>query len=139
MPRLLFVYNADSGLFNTLADIGHKLFSPQTYRCDLCMLTHGVLRERGEWRAFVEGLPVAVRFLHRDEFRRAFPGTRVTLPAVFVERDGAIRQCVNARSLRDCQDLDDLKSLIELACLPACAGEDDPAQTRDAPTDDPAE
>ncbi len=27
---LLFVYNADSGLFNTLGDIGHKLFSPNT-------------------------------------------------------------------------------------------------------------
>ena len=23
---LVFVYNADSGLFNTVADIGHKLF-----------------------------------------------------------------------------------------------------------------
>ena len=28
---LLFVYNADSGLFNTMADIGHKLLSPETY------------------------------------------------------------------------------------------------------------
>ncbi len=27
---LLFVYNADSGFFNTLADTGHKLFSPTT-------------------------------------------------------------------------------------------------------------
>lgn len=26
--RLLFVYNADGGFFNTMADIGHKLFSP---------------------------------------------------------------------------------------------------------------
>ena len=44
---LLFVYNADSGFFNTLADIGHKLFSPATYPCQLCAITHGVLAERG--------------------------------------------------------------------------------------------
>ncbi|MBU0498608.1 MAG: hypothetical protein KJ558_05035 [Gammaproteobacteria bacterium] len=59
---LLFVYNADSGLFNTLADIGHKIFSPGTYQCDLCALTHGYFQERIEWRAFVESLGVECRF-----------------------------------------------------------------------------
>ena len=56
--RLLFVYNADSGLFNTMADIGHKIFSPQTYSCLLCALTHGYFRERDEWRRFVDDNPV---------------------------------------------------------------------------------
>ena len=123
MPRLLFVYNADSGLFNILADIGHKLFSPQTYHCDLCMLTHGVLREREAWRDFIETLPVETRFLHRDEFRREYPKVRVKLPAVFVEREGEIRQCLNARALHDCRNLDDLKEAIRLACLSACKQE----------------
>ncbi len=120
MPRLLFVYNADSGLFNTLADIGHKLFSPQTYRCDLCMLTHGVLREREAWRDFIATLPVETRFLHRDEFRHEYPQMHCTLPAVFVEREDEIQPCLNSRSLRDCQNLDDLKEMIRLACLPVC-------------------
>ena len=84
-PALLFVYNADSGLFNTLADIGHKIFSPSTYQCDLCMLTHGYFRERQEWRDFVEGLPLSCRFLHRDQFRQAFPSIEVPLPAVFLQ------------------------------------------------------
>jgi len=65
---LLFVYNADSGLFNTLADIGHKLFSPETYPCPLCAITHGLLREREAWRRFVQGLGVPCEFLHRDPF-----------------------------------------------------------------------
>jgi len=28
--QLVFVYNADSGMFNTLTDIAHKVFSPKT-------------------------------------------------------------------------------------------------------------
>ncbi len=28
---IVFVYNADSGLFNALPDIAHKTFSPATY------------------------------------------------------------------------------------------------------------
>ncbi len=116
MSELIFVYNADSGLFNTLADIGHKLFSPDTYKCDLCMLTHGYLSERGEWRTFVEQLPMPSRFLHRDEFRREFPQVDVPLPAVFLQQGPRISLCVNSRSLHDCRNLDDLKTLIRLAC-----------------------
>lgn len=116
MANLLFVYNADTGLFNTLADIGHKIFSPQTYQCDLCMLTHGIFSEREEWRAFVEQLPLEARFLHRDEFRREFPEIDVPLPAVFIQQDGETRVCVSARSLQDCDSLAQLEELIRIAC-----------------------
>ncbi len=116
MATLVFVYNADSGLFNTLADIGHKLFSPQTYRCDLCMLTHGVLSEREEWREFVQNLPLTSRFLHRDEFLETYPKVNVPLPAVFLEQDDDIRVCVAASSLRECKHLEDLEQLITSAC-----------------------
>ena len=116
---LLFVYNADTGLFNTMADIGHKIFSPQTYACDLCMLTHGYFSERSEWREFIEGLGVATRFLHRNEFQQEFPKLDVPLPAVFLQQAGATRLCINARSLHDCKDLAALKNLITLACEPA--------------------
>ena len=91
---LLFVYNADSGLFNTLGDIGHKLFSPATYPCRLCAITYGVLTERAEWRAFVESLGVPCEFLHRDQFRERFPGVEIALPAVFRLVDG-LRGCVS--------------------------------------------
>lgn len=116
MTILIFVHNADSGLFNTLGDIGHKIFSPQTYRCDLRRLTYGYFKERAEWRAFIEQLPIEARFVHRDQFRREFPQADVPLPAVFLQQDAHLRLCVSARSLRDCKDLEDLENLIRLAC-----------------------
>lgn len=115
-PALIFVYNADSGIFNTLADIGHKIFSPHTYNCDLCQLTHGYFSERRAWRNFVHDLPVATEYLHRDQFRRQFPHLKSPLPAVYLRQGKQMRLCVTAASLRECKSLADLKSLVVLAC-----------------------
>ena len=118
---LLFVYNADTGLFNTMADIGHKIFSPGSYQCDLCMLTHGYFSERSEWRQFIEGLGVGTRFLHRDQFRRDFPRIDVPLPAVFLQQAGETRLCIDAPSLHGCEGLQELEELILEACRQAVA------------------
>ena len=117
MPTLIFVYNADSGLFNTLADIGHKLFSPETYPCDLCQLTHGVLRERGAWRDFVTGLSLPCRFLHRDQFRAEYPQVDAALPAVFRADGHRIQLCLDAATLAACDGLEGLQSLVRERCL----------------------
>ena len=64
--KLIFVYNADSGLMNTLMDIGHKAISPQTYECSLCGLTFGVLKEHKQWKQFRSESSIDMKFLHRD-------------------------------------------------------------------------
>ncbi len=43
---LVFVYNADSGLFNTVTGMAHKIFSPGTYECNLCALTYSTFGMR---------------------------------------------------------------------------------------------
>lgn len=116
-PRLLFVYNADSGLFNTLADIGHKLFSPDTYPCTLCAITHGVLAERAEWRAFVESLSTTCEFLHRDQFRERFPQIHAGLPAIFRQRGDNLCLCADPSAIGACHGLADLEALILRDCL----------------------
>ncbi len=115
-PAILFVYNADSGLFNTMADIGHKIFSPETYECALCALTHGYFKERTQWREFVEGLDSECQFLHRDEFSRRFPGISTTLPAVFRLDQGQPVCCADADAIAGCTDLDALQALIRQRC-----------------------
>lgn len=122
-PRLLFVYNADSGLFNTLADIGHKLFSPATYGCRLCALTHGYFTERREWREFVTSLEADCEFLHRDQFRRRYPADTTDLPAVFRVDDARVLPCVDATALRHCASLPGLRALIRDRCLNVVRGE----------------
>jgi len=117
VTTLLFVYNADSGLFNTLADIGHKVISPATYPCQLCALTHGYLQEKRRWKRFVETLEVPCEFLHRDQFRRRFPGDGTPLPAVFRRRGRRLEACIGAEELAACKGLEELERLVHQKCL----------------------
>jgi len=66
-PTLIFVYNADSGVFNLAADIARKIFSPQTFSCNLCAITHSTFGVRDEWRDYLKTLEVPFEFLHADE------------------------------------------------------------------------
>ena len=111
-PGLVFVYNADSGVFNALADAAHKIFSPRTYQCNLCALTHSAVRMRKEWKKFLDGLGVPLEFLHADELRSRHGVAGVPLPAVF-ERDGdEVKVLITADSINTCRTMDDLKRLI---------------------------
>ncbi len=111
---LIFVYNADSGLYNTLADMGHKIFSPATYACQLCALTHGYFSMHEDWANFLAELEVELVFLHRDEFIGRFPALAPQLPAVFLQQAGSTPQCLlSAEQINQCQDLPALKGLLE--------------------------
>jgi hypothetical protein len=111
-PGLVFVYNADSGLFNALSDAAHKIFSPRTYRCNLCALTHSALRMRREWKQFLDGLDTPQEFLHADELKARYGVAGVPLPAVF-RRDGeSVELLIDAEAINACRTAGDLKRLI---------------------------
>ena len=81
--QLIFVYNAESGLFNAAADLAHKILSPSTYACQLCALTHSPLGMRRQWSEYLESLSIEKKFLHKDEWQQLHPGRSEALPAVF--------------------------------------------------------
>ncbi|MCH7602367.1 MAG: hypothetical protein IIB54_06340 [Planctomycetes bacterium] len=109
---LLFVYNADSGMFNTLSDMAHKVFSPKTYSCNLCALTHSTFSMRDEWKEFIESLGVELEFLHRDEFRKIEGVSEEVLPVIFSKRDEKMEILADAASINACKTMDELKTLI---------------------------
>ncbi len=110
--RLVFVYNADSGLFNTVTDIAHKILSPDTYACQLCSLTHGHFRVRREWVAFLENLDIKCRFLHRDEFQAEYGSDSIDPPTIYLEQGGTLTPWIGCKEIEACQNLDALKTLI---------------------------
>ena len=129
-PRLVFVYNADSGLFNGLSDYLHKIFSPQTYACSLCAVTYDNLGMRREWRAFIQSLPFASRFIHRDELDTEYGLRPAALPAVFTEKDGTLELWLSAEELNACGDLQALKKLVGERINPSGRRRDQVPQSR---------
>ncbi len=83
--KLIFVYNADGGVFDQIMDAAHKLFAPTTYPCSLCAVTYGALTMKSEWKDYMRNLPYETRFYHRDGFRREWPMISHSLPAIFIQ------------------------------------------------------
>lgn len=110
---IVFVYNADSGLFNALTDTAHKLLSPKTYSCNLCALTYGNFSMRTEWKEFLENLNTTMEFLHKNEFNQQYPSVNAELPAIFLQTNGQLTEIINANDINQCQNLAELKALIQ--------------------------
>lgn len=110
--QLVFVYNADSGLFNTVADIAHKILSPETYACQLCALTHDHFAVRKDWVEFLKSLDADCEFLHRDELADRYGLRDVELPAILRHEAGGLQVWIDAATLRATASLDALKTLL---------------------------
>ena len=109
---ILFVYNADSGIFNTLTDMAHKIFAPESYSCNLCAITYGNFAIREEWKEFLETLDAGLEFLHRDEYIARYGLTDTLLPAVFLKKGEALELWIAADEINRCSSVEDLKALI---------------------------
>lgn len=110
--KLIFVYNADSGLFNTVTDIAHKIFSPSTYSCQLCALTHSHFSIKEEWQAFLKDISLPLEFLHKDEFELAYPGKLIDYPVIMIKNETSLDIFISSETLNQCKTLDELKALI---------------------------
>ncbi|MEX0877894.1 MAG: hypothetical protein WDZ40_03490 [Candidatus Spechtbacterales bacterium] len=111
--KLIFVYNADSGLIAALKDTVHKVVSPDTYQCNLCKVTFGAVSMKDEWKAFVDSLQYDVEFLHRDEFQERYPENKnEPLPALFVVENNEIKTALSKKSIDGAHSVENLISLV---------------------------
>lgn len=109
---LIFVYNADSGLFSALTDLAHKSFAPQTYQCRLCALTYSTFGMRRSWKQFLETLNRPLEFLHADELKRLYKVSETRLPAIFKKEGEHLEPLIDAEMINACRTIDDLQGLI---------------------------
>ncbi len=110
--KLIFVYNADEGAFNTIMDTAHKIFAPSTYECNLCALTHGVTSMKSEWKSYMSTLNYETRFYHRAGFKTEWPMLDIELPAVMIQKDSN-----RPEVLMDAALLNEQKSLAQLMAV----------------------
>ena len=112
MSKLIFVYNANSGLFNSLTDTAHKLFSPETYSCNLCAITYGSFGMKKDWKEFLKSIDIPMEFLHRNELKKKYGISNINLPAILIKEENEPRLWINSESINLCKSIDDLIQLI---------------------------
>lgn len=107
--RLIGVYDADGTMLGELSYfLGARL--GRTH-CALCDITHGLVRERTEWRAARDDLPVEFVTYHRDDQPddvRDVIGDR--LPAVVAETASGVTVLLDGSDLERCHS--DPQSLV---------------------------
>ena len=111
--KLVFIYNADSGILNALKDAVRKAFAPKTYECSLCAVTYGPVSMKPEWRRFIENLPVEVEFLHRGEFTDRYGRSDIRFPAAVWEKAGSVEPVLTAEEINSCGSLEELKTKVQ--------------------------
>lgn len=111
--RLIGVYDADGTPRGELTYwVGARLGRAH---CALCDITHGLARERADWKACRSGLPVPFDTYHRDDqpepVRRA---TGDTAPVVVAETDRGLVRLLGPAELDACDgSVDSLVDAVE--------------------------
>jgi len=115
LQKLIFVYNADSGLGNMILDGAHKIFSPDTYECSLCSLTFGAFSENAAWKKFREKSELSMEFLHKDEFKKAYAskfGHKFTFPIILSEGSSGFEVFINTEEMNTLGSAEELIDLV---------------------------
>ncbi|WP_332606040.1 hypothetical protein [Acinetobacter sp. ESBL14] len=109
MQTLVFVYNGDSGLVNSLMHLMHKTISPETYECQLCAIVYDGARQSKDWKNFINDLNIQAEYFHRDTFIKAYGNLNADLPAVFLKTPNESLELVISAS-----DFQSLKTMEQL-------------------------
>ena len=113
MRKLIFVYNANTGVVNTWLDIAHKIVSPKTYDCDLCTLTHGNFSEKRIWKTFRNTSLIDMEFHHKDEFLKKYKSKwlpKYTFPIILISDAQGLHPFMMPQ---DFKEIDSVGVLIE--------------------------
>ncbi|MEH6406284.1 MAG: GTPase [Leeuwenhoekiella sp.] len=112
--KLIFVYNAKAGVKNGLLDTLHKMVKPETYACNLCALTYGLLGEKRIWKSFRKKADFEMEFYHSNEFQNQFKSkflSLYTFPIILIVAHNEMEVLITT------EELSSLKSAKELIVL----------------------
>ncbi|MFT5890201.1 MAG: hypothetical protein ACI9Y7_000291 [Dokdonia sp.] len=113
MRKLIFVYNANSGVVNSWLDMAHKIVSPTSYECDLCSLTHGKFLEKRLWKKFKDSDLIEMEFHHKDEFLKKYKSKwlpKYTFPIILISDQQGLQPFMIPQ---DFKEIDSAALLIE--------------------------
>lgn len=116
IQKLIFIYNADSGLRNVVIDSAHKIFSPSTYQCSLCDITYEAFTENSIWKKFRKETDLEMEFLHKDEFSKIYKskfGHKFTFPIVLAETQNGLEIFVKTEELNEMDIAEGLIAMIK--------------------------
>ena len=110
--KLIFIYNANSGLVNTVKDFWHKALRPSTYNCNLCQTTFGVFGAKKEWKSFINDLGIDSEFLHKDEFLEKYNIKDAKYPSAYIVKNGNLSIFITQDEMNKVATLEGMEEMV---------------------------
>jgi hypothetical protein len=110
--KLVFVYNADSGVINLVKDFWKKIVKPSSYECNLCMQTFGMFSMKKDWKSFITNLDIDAEFLHRDEFEKEYKIRDAKYPSAYIYDNKTLRLIISNAEMNSVKSLDEMEALV---------------------------
>jgi hypothetical protein len=108
LEELVLVYAADRGVHSSLLDNAKRFFHLKG--CSLCVLTHGMVGEKEEWRSYCAEIGVPVTPYHRNDMPFDVASTAAGRLPIILARTGPdliplldsgdISRCSSVKNLR---------------------------------------
>ena len=109
--KLIFIYNANSGVINAAIDYLHKMFSPETYNCSLCSLTYNNFGKIGKWKKFLDSCNYDLVFIYRDYLEKMGIDRSIKLPAILLTDYSIL---ITSSVIQSYENLDELIKNVRL-------------------------
>jgi len=110
--KLVFVYNADSGIINLAKDFWKKILQPSKYECNLCFQTFGAFSMKKDWKEFIDNLEIKAEFLHRDEFKEKYDLKDAKYPSAYLNENDKLTLLISKSEMDSIKNLDEMEALV---------------------------
>ena len=110
--KLVFIYNADSGLLNSFRDYFKKKRSPETYECNLCMQTFGSFSMKKDWKSYIKNLDIDTEFSHKDGFEKRYDVKNAKYPSAYLRNGASMKIFISVDEMNKVKSLDEMKDLV---------------------------
>jgi len=107
--KLIFVYNAKSGILNKSFDMAHKIINPSTYSCDLCTLTHGNFFEKEIWKRFKKNLDIDIEFMYKNQFYEKYSNmSEQDFPIILKQEKDVVSVLFDSKEITSLESVEEL-------------------------------
>lgn len=110
--KIIFVYNADSGVINLVKDFWKKILRPSSYECNLCRQTYGFFNVKKDWKLFIDNLDIDTEFLHRDEFEKKYNIMDAEYPSAYIYESENLKLLISENEMNSVKNLDEMEVLV---------------------------
>jgi hypothetical protein len=110
--KVIFVYNANSGVFSTVKDFWKKILRPSSYQCNLCLQTFSTFGIKKGWKNFIQNLEIETEFLHKNEFEKEYEYKDAKYPSAYIQDNGKLALFITQDEMNEVKSLEEMEALV---------------------------